>query len=231
MFNVQFADKTRFGETCRSNKRRTSTVSGWIEHISDTTQSHVERAHESALCLFKLWPCSRYTPFHIEIIHCNWHMEYPRCVSQLCIRRSLAFIINFNSIFLRPNTGNHDWGQDKSTGARRCPMCLEVGPVVTLCMGCEPAFYVDSGPPTYAFNPCGHMATEKTVKYVSIAPPMPNNPHVWLNKIEFIFHSFADIGQMLTFPTEQLVFKRSVRFVRRRSSDVPAIFGWYSRTT
>lgn len=46
-------------------------------------------------------------------------------------------------------------------------MCLKVGPVVTLCMGCEPAFYVDSGPPTYAFNPCGHMATEKTVKYAA----------------------------------------------------------------
>ncbi|XP_055923330.1 protein pellino isoform X1 [Eupeodes corollae] len=61
--------------------------------------------------------------------------------------------------------GQHEWGQDKSTGARRCPMCLELGPVVTLCMGLEPAFYVDSGPPTYAFNPCGHMATEKTVKY------------------------------------------------------------------
>lgn len=61
--------------------------------------------------------------------------------------------------------GNHDWGQDKSTGARRCPMCLEQGAVVTLCMGCEPAFYVDFGPPTFAFNPCGHMATEKTVKY------------------------------------------------------------------
>lgn len=64
--------------------------------------------------------------------------------------------------FLFP--GHHDWGQDKASGARRCPMCLELGPVVTLCMGIEPAFYVDSGPPTYAFNPCGHMATEKTVK-------------------------------------------------------------------
>lgn len=60
--------------------------------------------------------------------------------------------------------GNHDWGQDKSTGARRCPMCLELGPVVTLCMGIEPAFYVDSGPPSFAFNPCGHMASEASVK-------------------------------------------------------------------
>ncbi|KAH8417764.1 hypothetical protein KR222_005475 [Zaprionus bogoriensis] len=62
-------------------------------------------------------------------------------------------------------TGHHDWGQDENTGARRCPMCLELGPVVTLCMGLEPAFYVDVGAPTFAFNPCGHMATEKTVKY------------------------------------------------------------------
>lgn len=69
--------------------------------------------------------------------------------------------------------GNHDWGQDKSTGARRCPMCLDQGGVVTLCMGCEPAFYVDFGPPTYAFNPCGHMATEKTVKYVQFTHDIP----------------------------------------------------------
>lgn len=62
--------------------------------------------------------------------------------------------------------GHHDWGQDENTGARRCPMCLELGPVVTLCMGLEPAFYVDVGAPTFAFNPCGHMATEKTVKWV-----------------------------------------------------------------
>ena len=41
---------------------------------------------------------------------------------------------------------------------------LQVGPLVKLCMGMEPAFYVDAGPPTFAFNPCGHMGTEKTVK-------------------------------------------------------------------
>lgn len=40
----------------------------------------------------------------------------------------------------------------------------QVGPVVKLCMGIEPAFYVDSGPPTFCFNPCGHMASEKTVR-------------------------------------------------------------------
>ena len=80
--------------------------------------------------------------------------------------------------------GHHDWGQDKDSGKRKCPICLEVmhnvavfmrfctsyesmfqmGPVVKLCMGLEPAFYVDVGSPNFAFNPCGHMATEKTVK-------------------------------------------------------------------
>ncbi|XP_022255728.1 protein pellino-like isoform X2 [Limulus polyphemus] len=60
--------------------------------------------------------------------------------------------------------GLHDWGQDKNSDGRTCPMCLKVGPIVKLCMGIEPAFYVDSGPPTFAFNPCGHMASEQTVK-------------------------------------------------------------------
>lgn len=128
-------------------------MSSWIEHFSDTAQSHIKWTHESALCLFKLWPCSRYDYSLLMLIVTTFHS----------FNRFLFFIFSW--------TGNHEWGhQDKSTGARRCPMCLEVGPVVTLCMGCEPAFYVDSGPPTYAFNPCGHMATEKTVKYVFHTP-------------------------------------------------------------
>jgi hypothetical protein len=75
---------------------------------------------------------------------------------------SLSFIQCWHVLSMA-TIGHHDWGQDK-TGARRCPMCLELSPVVHLCMGIEPAFYVDSGQPTYAFNPCGHMATEQTVK-------------------------------------------------------------------
>lgn len=63
--------------------------------------------------------------------------------------------------------GHHDWGQEKDKVTRRCPMCLVAGAVVKLSMGIEPAFYVDCGPPTYAFSPCGHMATEKTVKLVN----------------------------------------------------------------
>ncbi|RZF46821.1 hypothetical protein LSTR_LSTR008053 [Laodelphax striatellus] len=62
--------------------------------------------------------------------------------------------------------GHHSWGQEKDSNERCCPMCLKRGRVAKLSMGLEPAFYVDSGPPTlFAFNPCGHMATEKTVKY------------------------------------------------------------------
>ncbi|XP_063231164.1 protein pellino isoform X1 [Bacillus rossius redtenbacheri] len=64
--------------------------------------------------------------------------------------------------------GHHNWGRE--SGARKCPLCSEIGPVVSVCMGIEPAFYVDAGPPTFAFNPCGHMASEKTVKYWSNVP-------------------------------------------------------------
>ncbi|CAH1389074.1 unnamed protein product [Nezara viridula] len=65
--------------------------------------------------------------------------------------------------------GLHDWGVEKGSNSRTCSMCFKSGPMVKLSMGIEPAFYVDSGPPTfYAFNPCGHMATEKTVKYWAI---------------------------------------------------------------
>lgn len=78
--------------------------------------------------------------------------------------------------------GYHDWGQEKDKATRRCPMCLIAGPIVKLCMGIEPAFYVDRGPPTYAFNPCGHMATEKTVKLVF-------NRTLIVKNVFFFFHS------------------------------------------
>ncbi|KAG8178555.1 hypothetical protein JTE90_023247 [Oedothorax gibbosus] len=72
--------------------------------------------------------------------------------------------------------GLHDWGQDKESNVRTCPMCLKVGPIVKLTMGIEPSFYVDCGPPNFAFNPCGHMASEKTVKYwVSVPIPHGTN--------------------------------------------------------
>ncbi|OXU27906.1 hypothetical protein TSAR_016313 [Trichomalopsis sarcophagae] len=52
---------------------------------------------------------------------------------------------------------------------KKCPLCHLSGPYIKLYMGLEPVFYVDYGPPVYAFKPCGHMATEKTVKFWSKA--------------------------------------------------------------
>ena len=43
----------------------------------------------------------------------------------------------------------------------------QTGSVVRLCMGMEPCFHVDCERPTHAFNPCGHMASEATVRYWS----------------------------------------------------------------
>ncbi|VDP71992.1 unnamed protein product [Echinostoma caproni] len=45
---------------------------------------------------------------------------------------------------------------------RTCPMCRQPSLFVPLRMGLEPAFYVDRRFPTHCFNPCGHMASEKT---------------------------------------------------------------------
>lgn len=61
--------------------------------------------------------------------------------------------------------GYHDWGATAKSNQRTCPICLSVGNVAKLSMGLEPSFYVDSGPLTHVFNPCGHMASERTVKY------------------------------------------------------------------
>lgn len=61
--------------------------------------------------------------------------------------------------------GYHDWGTTEKSNQRTCPICLSVGTVAKLSMGLEPSFYVDSGPLTHVFNPCGHMASERTVKY------------------------------------------------------------------
>lgn len=77
--------------------------------------------------------------------------------------------------------GLHHWGvpppdEGGDANTRTCPMCLKKGPVVKLCMGIEPAFYVDNDPPNHAFNPCGHMASEKTVKYwASVSIPHGTN--------------------------------------------------------
>ncbi|XP_039597002.1 E3 ubiquitin-protein ligase pellino homolog 2 isoform X1 [Polypterus senegalus] len=77
--------------------------------------------------------------------------------------------------------GFHNWGHrsDRESNAQReCPMCRTVGPYVPLWLGCEPAFYVDTGAPTYAFVPCGHVCSEKTAKYWSEIQ-LPHGTHAF----------------------------------------------------
>lgn len=72
--------------------------------------------------------------------------------------------------------GYHDWGVSDNSNQRTCPICRSVGIAAKLSMGLEPSFYVDSGPLTHVFNPCGHMASEKTVKYWS-SIKIPHGTH------------------------------------------------------
>lgn len=77
--------------------------------------------------------------------------------------------------------GYHNWGHRSEQGPgpqRECPMCRMVGPYVPLWLGCEPAFYVDTGAPTHAFVPCGHVCSEKSVKYWSEIP-LPHGTHAF----------------------------------------------------
>lgn len=77
--------------------------------------------------------------------------------------------------------GYHDWGhrsERESNAQRECPMCRAVGPYVPLWLGCEPAFYVDTGAPTHAFIPCGHVCSEKSARYWSEIP-LPHGTHAF----------------------------------------------------
>jgi pellino protein len=101
--------------------------------------------------------------------------------------------------------GYHDWGATSKMNQRKCPVCLTVGTVAKLSMGLEPSFYVDSGPLTHVFNPCGHMASEKTVRYWSTVQ-IPHGTHY--------FHSicpFCATPLTTTEPsTSKLIFQEGL---------------------
>ena len=61
---------------------------------------------------------------------------------------------------------NHGWKRRNGNGVS-CyyPYCQKENCLVKLTLGIEPSFWVDCGPPTHAFIPCGHMTSEKTAKY------------------------------------------------------------------
>ncbi|XP_065832666.1 E3 ubiquitin-protein ligase pellino homolog 1-like [Oscarella lobularis] len=81
--------------------------------------------------------------------------------------------------------GQHEWDASGGGGERRtCPLCRKVGPYVKLRFGLESAFYLDTSSKTYAFVPCGHVASEKTVKYWSKVP-IPYGPEELLARCPF----------------------------------------------
>jgi pellino protein len=66
--------------------------------------------------------------------------------------------------------GKHNWGVQKTGNSItfRCPICLvDSERVAQLTMGMETAFHLDSSLLEYSFNPCGHMASKRTVCYWS----------------------------------------------------------------
>ncbi|VDO92325.1 unnamed protein product [Soboliphyme baturini] len=66
--------------------------------------------------------------------------------------------------------GYHTWGHSCNDVPKHvCPS----SEIVQLCMGMEPCFHLDSESFEYAFLPCGHMASKRTVSYWSKIP-MPH---------------------------------------------------------
>ncbi|KAH8867252.1 E3 ubiquitin-protein ligase [Schistosoma japonicum] len=62
--------------------------------------------------------------------------------------------------------GWHNWRAAGDVNSRRtCPLCLQASLFIPLRMGIESAFYVDRNLATHCFNPCGHIASENTVRY------------------------------------------------------------------
>lgn len=61
-------------------------------------------------------------------------------------------------------------GARESDKDRECPLCRAQGQYVALTLGRESRLCVDTGPPSYAFVPCGHVCSEATVVYWSKTP-------------------------------------------------------------
>ncbi|KAK2818256.1 hypothetical protein Q7C36_022189 [Tachysurus vachellii] len=61
-------------------------------------------------------------------------------------------------------------GARESDKDRECPLCRARGLYVALTLGRESRLCVDTGPPSYAFVPCGHVCSEATVVYWSKTP-------------------------------------------------------------
>ncbi len=78
-----------------------------------------------------------------------------------------------------------------------CPVCWAVGPIVKLCMGMERAFHTDWESPTHCFNPCGHMASEATVRLINMGD----------NIVVFFLSMCGNFFLNLFDPLQVLVFR------------------------
>lgn len=101
--------------------------------------------------------------------------------------------------------GYHDWGATDKLNHRTCPICMTVGTVARLTIGIEPSFYVDSGQLTHSFNPCGHMASERTAKYWS-SIKIPYGTHFFHSICPFCATPLATTE----LPTTKLIFQLDI---------------------
>ncbi|XP_054153668.1 protein pellino-like isoform X2 [Oppia nitens] len=118
------------------------------------------------------------TKKHLEEMVDELNAARPQCpvgLNTLVIpRRSASLSETDKQPYVYLNCGHvqglHDWGQNRNTNGRTCPMCLDISPVAKLTMGIEPSLYMDILKPSFCFNPCGHMTSDKSARYWSQVP-------------------------------------------------------------
>ncbi|XP_051561576.1 E3 ubiquitin-protein ligase pellino homolog 1 [Myxocyprinus asiaticus] len=75
-------------------------------------------------------------------------------------------------------------------GERECLLCCTRGLYVPLKLGRESGFYLDAAPPTHAFNPCGHVCSERTASFWSKLP-LPHGAHGFYPACPFCMRPLA----------------------------------------
>ncbi|XP_051982673.1 E3 ubiquitin-protein ligase pellino homolog 1-like [Xyrauchen texanus] len=75
-------------------------------------------------------------------------------------------------------------------GERECPLCHTRGLYVPLKLGRESGFYLDPAPPTHAFNPCGHVCSERTASFWSKLP-LPHGAYGFYTACPFCMRPLA----------------------------------------
>ncbi|KAL3971773.1 solute carrier family 12 (potassium/chloride transporter), member 7 [Sarotherodon galilaeus] len=110
---------------------------------------------------------------HLEALRQEINAARPQCPKQPWVYLQCGHVHGYH------NWGNHREEREGREGRlRECPMCRTKGPYVALWLGCEAGFYVDAAPPTHAFNPCGHVCSEKTAAFWSQIP-LPHGTHTF----------------------------------------------------